>query len=257
MIIALAYLAINLTEMVLLFIFSGMESLYSDFFSLLNNSPEAVIIISGISVLWFFLIPALLLGNTKLLLSFAEGNDESIYLLFDMFSSFRKFIGSAFFAVGTLIRIFLVFIIAIAPGGTFFWFAETYIPHGTRTLGILKISAILIAMAVMVLCIFLALIFIQRWSLAPYYRALGNGIQKSFSLSAKATKGLCTDIISFKASFIGWGILSFFILPLLWTVPYYSLSNAIYAKYLMERYEHSLAETPEITNAEITFQEKD
>ena len=70
-------------------------------------------------------------------------------------------------------------------------------------------------------------------------------------------KGLCTDIISFKISFIGWGILSFLILPFLWSAPYYALSNAIYAKYLMERYERSLAQVPESIAPEITFEEKD
>ena len=104
---------------------------------------------------------------------------------------------------------------------------------------------------------FLAFIFVQRWSLAVYYRALGNGICKSFSLSAKAAKGMHTNIISFKFSFIGWGILSLLILPLIWTVPYYGISNAIFAKYLMERYEHSLAQVPETSESQITFTETD
>ncbi|MBQ3531327.1 MAG: DUF975 family protein [Oscillospiraceae bacterium] len=256
-IVALAFLAISLTESVLLTVFCGSEVFASDILSLAGTFPEAVFIISCSAVVWIFVIPALLLGFAKLHFSFAEGKDESIQTLFDSFSSFKKFIGSAIFAVVFIIRYAFVFLLAILPGGAFFWFFETYIPEGNRTVEILKISAFFIAAAVIVLCVFLAFIFIQRWSLAPYYRVLGNGIQKSFSLSAKASKGLCTNIISFKFSFIGWALLSFFVLPLLWTVPYYSLANAIHAKYLMEKYERSLAEVPETVDSEVTFQETD
>ena len=174
------------------------------------------------------------------------------------FSSFKKYIGSFFFGIGYAARIFLSLAIAVLPGGAFLWFAETYIPEGSRTLSILKISACGIAVTIMILCISLALIFIQRWSLAVYYYAEGEGIRKSFALSVKAAKGNHARILNFKFSFAVWGVVSLLILPLIWTVPYYELSNAIFAKYLMERYERSLAEVPEIieTEEELT-EEKD
>ena len=255
MIIALAYLSISITESVLLMIFCGSDAIYQDIYTLAENHPEALYITAGAAFFWIFLIPALLLGFTKLCLSFAEGNDESIATLFDMFSSFKKFIGSAFFAAAFAIRYLFVFGVALLPGGAFFWFAETYIPDGNRTLQLLKISACCVAVAIMILCVFLAVIFVQRWNLAAYYRAAGTGIHKSFSLSAKATKGIYTRIISFKFSFIGWGVLSLLILPLIWAVPFYGISNAIFAKYLMERYEHSLAKVPETVEASVTFEE--
>ena len=255
MIITLAYLAISLTESVLFLIFCGTDSLYLGISSLAEKHIEAVYIVSGAALVWIFVIPALILGCAKLYLSFAEGKDESISSLFDMFSSFKSFIGSAFFAVSFCVRYLFVFALAILPGGAFLWFSENYIPDGNRTLQLLKISACCIAVAITILCVFLVIIFIQRWSLAAYYRALGNGIHKSFSLSAKATKGIYTRIISFKFSFIGWGILSLLILPLIWALPYYGIANAIFAKYLMERYEHSLAKVPETVETSVTFQE--
>ena len=252
---AMACLIITVTESVLLLVFCGTKALYFDVYTLAKISPEALYILLGSSVFWFLLVPALLLGLTKLYLSFAEGKDESIITLFDMFSSFKKFIGSVFFAVSFAVRYIFVFAAAIFPGGAFLWFSKTYIPEETRTAQLLKISACCIAITIMILCVFLAIIFVQRWSLAIYYRAEGFGIQKSFSVSAKAAKCLCTRILSFKCSFIGWGILSVFILPAIWAVPYYGLSNAIFAKYLMERYEHSLAKVPETVSANVTFEE--
>ena len=99
MIISLAHLSVSLTETLLLFLFFGSESLYYDFYSFYNRSPEVIAITAVAAVLWFLFIPALLLGYTKLHLSFAEGNDESISVLFEMLSSFKKFIGSAVFFV--------------------------------------------------------------------------------------------------------------------------------------------------------------
>lgn len=256
-IIALVYLLINISLTVLLYFISGAESLYQSIFSLAETTPAVLAVTGAVSLLWFLIMPALLLGHRKLHLSFAEGNDESINLLFDMFSSFGKFLGAAFFGISSAIRHGLVFAVAILPGGALFWFAENYIPHGNGTFLLLKIILFMFSSVITVLSVFLGLIFIQRWSLAGYYRALGNGVQKSFSLSAKATKGFYTGIISFKCSFIGWGILSLLVVPLFWTLPYYSLSMAIYAKYLMERYEHSLAETPFSAEAQVTFEETD
>ncbi len=255
-IVLLACLSINLAETALFLVFSGGENNFSDFIGFYKNSPENIAITAGAAFVWLIVIPSLVLGYIKLHISFAEGNDESISVLFDMFSSFKKFIGSVFFAIGFLVRYLFVFSLAILPGGAFLWFSEKYIPDSGRTASIIKIAACCLAISIIILCVFLAVIFVQRWSLAAYYRVSGTGVFKSFSLSAKATKGLCTRIIGFKCSFIVWGILSFFILPLFWSVPYYNLSVAIFSKYLMERYEHSLAEIPE-TIEEPFIEEKD
>ena len=141
MIVFLAYLAITLTQTVLLFVFSGAESLYTDFYSLADTSPETLAITAGAAVVYLFVMPALFLGYTKLHLAFAEGKDESISVLFDMFSSFKKFFGSAVFAVSLGIRYLITFAIAAAPGGAFFYFAYNYIETPNRTLEILKIAA--------------------------------------------------------------------------------------------------------------------
>ncbi len=254
MIVLLAYLAINLAETVLLLVFCGTESLYSDFYGLAENSAEALAVTAGSAVVYLLVMPALYLGYTKLYLAFAEGKDESISVLFDMFSSVKRFFASAAFSVSCVIRYLFTFIIAMAPGASFLYVAENFINPAGRTVEILKIAACCIAIAIMILCAGLWLIFIQRWSLAPFYFAEGNGFNKSFVLSAKATKGMNTRIISFRLSFLGWIIPSILILPMLWSVPYYFLSNAIFSRYLMERYERFLAQAPEISIPEESFE---
>ena len=244
MIIFLVYLAINLTEGVVMFAFFGEDFLYGyDVFMKENILATAV---SGVfCLIWLLVMSPLFLGHTKLNLSFAEGKDESINLLFDMFSKAKRFFGSAFFALSFAIRYVFVFAIALAPGAAMFYCAETFIPEAGRAVEMLKISVCCLSVGIMILCAAMAAVFVQRWHLAPYYFAEGTGIAKSFSVSAKATKGIRANILAFKFSFAGWLPLSILILPMLWSIPFYLLSNAIYAKYLMERYERSLAEIPE------------
>ena len=254
-IIALFWLLFTVAESVLHFIFVGPKSIYFSFENVVK-SPVALSITTAISVVWLFVMPALFLGFKKLCLYFAEGKDESISMIFDTFTSFKKFFGSFFFAIGFAIRWILVFGIAILPGGSIFWFTEKYVPDSGRLFLLIKVSLFFLAGGIMVLCVFLGIIFTQRWSIAAFYRTLGFGVQKSFSLSAKATKGFCTNIISFKFSFIGWGLLSLLIFPLLYSIPFYSVSFAIYGKYLMQRYENSLAEVPEILSEDSAAEEE-
>lgn len=244
LIIFLAYLAVSLTESVLLFVFAGADALYLDYSAFENVPAEVLYITGGAAAVYILLMSALGIGYTKLHFAFADGRDESIVTLFDMFSSVKKFLGSVFFFIEYALRSLIVLAIAILPGGAFFWFIMEYIKPAGRTAEILQIFAYCVAVIIMLLCLSLGLIFIQRWALAEYYYISGNGIIKSFALSAKATKGLCTLMIRFKISFFGWALLSFLVLPALWSIPYYSLSKAIFAKYLMERYERSLAEIP-------------
>lgn len=251
LIIFLAYLAISLTESVLLFAFAGAEALSLDYSDIGNLPMEVLYITGGSAAVYVFVMSVLALGHTKLHFAFAEGRDESITMLFDMFSSFKKIMGSVFFYVEYILRVAIVLAVTASPGAALFYFAYEYIEPAGRTMEILQIFAYCIAVILMLLCLSLGIIFVQRWALAEYYYISGNGIIKSFSLSAKATKGLCTLLIRFKLSFFGWAVLSLFILPALWSIPYYCIAKAIFAKYLMERYERSLARIPGTEEPEI------
>lgn len=246
MIVFLVYIAVSLTHSALLLVFSGGNDLAAFLDSYYGNySTEEIAVTVGCAVLYYLVMSPLLLGYAKLHFAFSEGRDESIVMLFDFFASFKKFFGSVLFFVLYEIRVIFVCAFALLPGAALFYLAQNHIPEGSDTLEILRIAACCIAIGLCLLCLALAVIFVQRWSLAKYYYVEKNGIFSSFSLSAKATKGLCTRIIRFRLSFFGWALLSLLILPLVWSVPYYMVSDAIFSKYLMERYERSLAQVPE------------
>ncbi len=244
MIFALAYLAVYITETIVLYIFCGGENI-SNYEMIWNGSAEALIITAGAALLYYTLVFPLAWGYKKLTIAFAEGNDESINTLFDMYSSWKKYFSSVVFTFIYSIKRILVLAIMLAPGLGLLYCSINFIPKGSATLEILRIGAVIISGSAAIVGAFASLAVAQRWYLAPYYFASGSGIVKSFSLSVKATAGIRGEILRFKLSFIGWALLSFLILPLLYSVPYYFMATAIHAKYLMEKYEHSLAVVPE------------
>ena len=244
MIFALAYLAVYITETIVFYIFCGEENL-SNYEMIWNGSKEALIITIGALLLYYVLVFPLAWGYKKLTLAFAEGKDESINTLFDMYSSGKKYFSSVLFTFLFFIKRILVLVFMTAPGLGLMYCSANFIPRGSATLEILRIGATIISGSVAIVGGFGSLAVIQRWHLAPYYFASGSGICKSFALSVKASAGIRGEIFRFKLSFIGWALLSFFVLPLLYSVPYYFMATAIHAKYLMEKYEHSLAVVPE------------
>lgn len=238
-----AYIAIALAESVLLFVFSGKESPTLDIFNLASTPVEVLAVLGAAALAFCLLMPALIIGYRKLHLVFAEGGDAVVFTLFDGFSTFGCFIKSIVFAFLLWLRRIVVTAAAFLPGAALIYAAYAFINPETRTESMLQLCAYCVGALLILLCLALGIIFMQRWFAAPYYLAAGKGIHKAFVLSAKAAKGLCPSIIRFKISYFGWALLSVLILPLLWTLPYYSTACAIYAKYLMERLEHGNAGT--------------
>lgn len=242
MVLFLAYLAVTVAESVFLFVFDEGASV--SIFSVSNASLNAVVITAVTTAVFFILMPALRLGYIKLHFAFAEGKEESVSAVFDIFSSFKSFVKSIIFTVALSLRYIFCTALVLVPGSVLFYLAETYIPSQNKTIHLLKISACCIGIALMMLCLALAFIYSQRWFAARYYFVSGRKIHESFRLSVKATKGLRTEVAGFKFSFVGWAVLNVFMLPIFWSLPYYSVSCAIYAKYLMAKFEHIPAKTP-------------
>ena len=236
-----AYLAIILAESVLMFVFSDESDATLNFLNIGNTNIETLVINGIVAFAFVLLIPALIIGYKRLHLSFAEGRKTAVATLFDCFASPREYFNAIGLTACLCVRGIFVTLLAAAPGGGLIYAAYRFIEPQNRTVYMLKLCAYCVGGILMLLCLALALIFMQRWFAAPYYLASGKGFSESFSLSVKATKGLCPQIIRFKISFFGWALLSGLILPMLWTLPYYSTAKAIYAKYLMQRLERNTA----------------
>ena len=236
-----AYLAIILAESVLMFVFSDESDATLNFLNLGNTNIETLVINGIVAFAFVLLMPALIIGYKRLHLSFAEGRETAVATLFDCFASPREYFNAIGLTACLCVRGIFVTLLAAAPGGGLIYAAYRFIEPQNRTVYMLKLCAYCVGGILMLLCLALALIFVQRWFAAPYFLASGKGLSESITLSRKATKGLCPEIIRFKISFFGWALLSGLILPMLWTLPYYSTAKAIYAKYLMQRLERNVA----------------
>lgn len=239
LIVFAAYLAIALSESILLFVFSGEESVSAKIFDLASTTPEVLVILGCTALAFCLLMPGLLLGFKKLHLGFAKNAETAVYTLFDCFSSLREFFRSFFFSLMLSLRCAAVTLLSLVPGTALIYAAHTYIQPQNRTVYMLKVCAYCVGALVGLLCLAMGLIFMQRWFAAPYYLVSGRGIHKSFTLSVKATRRMTSEIIRFKLSYFGWALLSIFVFPILWSLPYYSIAEAIYAEYLIERQSRS------------------
>lgn len=230
-----AYLTVSLAEAVLLFVFSGSPEPSLSAFSLQKTPLSVLIIIGGAYAALLMLMPALTVGYKGLHLRFAAGEDAAVAEVFEIFSSAKRFFGSLWLGILLVFRLILCTAAAILPGGALIFAAASFISPNSRQEYILQVCAICIGCILLILCLLLEFIFAQRWFLAPYYLAEGKSPRQSLSLSVRGTRGLCGRLFRFKLSFVGWGLLGVFVLPLLWSLPYYSVACAIFAKYLMEK----------------------
>ncbi len=239
------YLLLIISESLFMFVFSDEETASFSLFDIGNISVPILVITSFSAVVAAIVFPALAVGFKKLHLSFVNDGNTDVASLFDVFSSFKFVIRSILFFAMLIFRYLFFVLLAILPGGVLIFAARMYIVPETKNTSVLQICAYCIGIIVTLLCLSLLIIYAQRWFAAVYYISEGKNPSEAFRLSVRATKGLNTQIIRFKLSFAFWALLSILFFPMLWSLPYYSVSEALYAKYLMERYERSLADFPE------------
>lgn len=244
-IVFVVYLLLIISESLFMFVFSDEETASFSLFDIGNISVPILVITSFSAVVAAIVFPALAVGFKKMHLSFVNDGDTDVASLFDVFSSFKFVIRSIVFFAMLIFRYLFFVLLAVLPGGVLIFAAKMYIVPETKNTSVLQICAYCIGIIVTLLCLSLLIIYAQRWFTAVYYLSEGKNPSEAFKLSVRATKSFNIQIIRFKLSFVFWALLSVLFFPMLWSLPYYSVSEALYAKYLMERYEHSLADFPE------------
>lgn len=240
-----AYCAVVFTESALMYAFLGEEIVTPEYFLHKIPTMPELAVCGGTALIFVLFFPVLCLGYLKLHYSFASGGDTALSELFDYFASFKSYTKAIWFSAVLYLKNTLAFAISAIPGAALIYFTEVYFAAETRSLAIIKISLICLGISLILICATLAGIFAERWFVAPYYIAEGFSVHESFRLSVIATKRRRGEIFLFKLSFIGWALLSIFVLTAIWSLPYYSVSSAIYAKYLMELNEREASAVKE------------
>ncbi len=189
-------------------------------FSLIVNSPLSF----GIR-LWYYRL--------------AGGDSEEVAAVFSFFSGLRLFFKAIWHDISLSVRLLLWSIpFALLPGGigTF----ALFLLYNAETARTVRLGGFLLLTLACVLSILAGLffsIFSKRYLLAPYLIVDNPSIsvRQAFRTSIRYTRGYKNELFLFDLSFLPWALLSVLLLPLLYVVPYYNASLALYAKYLVEK----------------------
>lgn len=244
--------AISLMGVAIYLLFAIIEMIAN---LLLTLPAQTSYLIPGISDSWllsfaisvvmaigsFLLLVPLNLGITSWYYSLSDGISEDILNIFCFFANRRMFFRSLYLTLNIGVRVLLTSLLyLIVPGagiGFSIWLLSTVPFAGAIFAGSLALT--FSAMLFLLMLGFL-LVRLQKYFLARYYLLdTTTTVHKAIRNSIHATKSVRDEIFLFKLSFLGWGIASLILLPILYTSAYYSMSAMLYARFLMEQDKRS------------------
>ena len=213
---------------------------------LLAYAPGEILITSGVTLLWLLLFSPLVAGCFRWLHSLSAGDTPEMKALFCCFTSLRRYGRSVSAAVLVLFRsiLWLAAFIALPVGITLFFQMVPFPPASPFAL--FAGYGVTAGWALTTIAVFFYLVFIQRYSLVFFCMAEDETLsaRKAVKQSVHIMDGHCGELFSLRLSFFWWAILSLSVLPMLYTVPYYCASVAIYARYRMEYRRRADEEPP-------------
>lgn len=195
----------------------------------------------------FLLIIPLELGITRWYYSLSDGISEDILNIFCCFSNRKMFFRSLWLSLNVGVRILLHGLRYLALPAAGIGFSLWMLRSPTAASSFAGSLALVLSGALFLLFAVFWLIHIQKYFLAKYYLLDGQTtVGKAIRSSVHATRGIRDEIFLFQLSFLGWGLCSLFILPLLYVSAYYSMSAMLYARFLMEddRRSNSIVPVP-------------
>lgn len=218
----------------------GIELAYYELFNfwgvlrqsvtLLRMEPMVLIITLTRMALCFLVLTPLHYGILGWFYALCKGEVGEVGNCFVFYTSFRYAMKSILLRLVVSLRVWVLYALLLLPiGATVYVFrlvgrGDSY---GGQYL-ILGGCGIIICIAAAAMVV----VFCQRYLLVDYL-FLDNpkiGIHTAIGQSVRLMRGHCFGATGFFLSFIGWGVLSLALLPLLYTAPYVLTSTASYAR---------------------------
>ena len=199
--------------------------------------------IGVVVLLYFFVTSPMNIGKCRFFLRVAAGQKGEMMDFFSAFANLKLVFSS------------VILEIMIAVLSLFWSFVFFLIPIGALMLAVMLNSAYiaLLSYPLMLAAGILSILWCSRYEFARFILAEGKlGVFASFSSFRKVFKGRTGELMSLRASYFLWDIVSTFFTPL--TYVYNTLFGAVYARYLYhirgdikfvsrEEMEQSAAET--------------
>lgn len=236
---AAIYLLFTVVETILSFLV-GLGGAQIGWGWYLPGTSVLSLVLTGIMAVGFLLIYApLQIGIAGWYWSISSGRSEDILAVFAPFSSGKLFFRSLLLSLGLMVRkLFFGILYLIVPSAALaasIWCLRFGQFEGALFVG--TMGVVLGGVLFLVAAAFY-LLFCQRYFLARYYLLDGETTaHQAVKKSVQATAGHRDQLFVFQLSYLGWMALGVLLLPLLYVVPYYEMSQLLYARFLMEQDE--------------------
>lgn len=215
-------------------------------------------VIAVLSMLLFcqFFFAPLLYGALRWFWFGSLDNDVSVNEIFYYFSSLKLYLRALSLSVRIFTRVIGVLFICFLPALIVGAVASptTYEILGSE----MPYWATYVWMLFNVLAMFgiiMSFIMLLRYFAAPILMINDAGIspQEALHLSVIISKNANGKTFSFVMSFFAWGLLSLLYIPMIFTLPYFICSYAIYCKNLIANYNNMVAPPPPTFTGYNTF----
>lgn len=234
---ALGIGALALSSFCLIYVFFSM--LYLMFSGALGSTWGMVLSLIPAFFIWQFFCVPLLYGVLRWFWFTASGEDIPVNEIFFYFSRTREYIRSISLGFRIFCRIVGILFVCFLPSGIIsvlcrpalydmLNFAMPFFVSSLWSLGnVLTLFGTI-----------LSTILLLRYFAAPILMINDNNIspQEALHLSSIISKQVNGKTFGFLLSFFGWAILSLLVIPLLYILPFFMASYAIYCKYIIENY---------------------
>lgn len=186
----------------------------------------------------FFITLPLFLGVFKWFSKMAEKEKQSVLNMFYFFSSFTRYKNAVKLWLGLFVRFALFSFLSMIP---FIAISILMNPMLYRIFGI-SMPEILsyfwsINLAVFIIGGVLTFLLMMRYF--PVFTLVCNNdnilINQAIKNSKKISKGYRSVVIYFILSFVGWGVLCWLIIPVLFVLPYFMVSFAIICNNIIKK----------------------
>lgn len=193
----------------------------------------------------FFIFGPIKLGVSRFYYFVSKGESPSVAEIFYYFKNKKNYLRSLSYWINIALRMLLWGIVCMLPGIITLFVSGTFTMSPTIDAN-LKIFALMLTILSNLFLIAGSVIYfiiVLRYFLTSYIVISREDmeIKECINISFSSMKGHRTSVLKLYITFIPWLIACFFVLPLLYVVPYFSTSKMSCAKWLMVEIEKKIA----------------
>lgn len=212
--------------------------------SVVNMIEYCVLTVLLVIILFFILCP-ISLGVSRFYYFVSKGESPSVAEIFYYFKNKKNYLRSLSYWINIVLRMLLWGIVCMLPGIITLFVSGTFTMSPTIDAN-LRLFALLLTILSNLFLIAGSVIYfiiVLRYFLTSYIVISREDmeIKECINISFSSMKGHRTSVLKLYITFIPWLIACFFVLPLLYVVPYFSTSKMSCAKWLMVEIEKKIA----------------